>query len=262
MGYPTVLDLLKRSMRMLGAADIGEQPTADEAQDLLHALMGLTDSWACEALMSYAQSRNIYSLVAGQQVYAIGPGPQVDGVPPPDWVAPRPTKIDGMGLIVPNTDPTGVLERPMHPLTKSEYQRIRIKGITSDLPYAFYYDRWFSNSEGAETTDVGSANVFIYPSPLDSYQVALYAPLLIAQLTTLTQIVGLPPGYARAIASNLAIEMAPEFDREPSQALVAIAEESKANVKRGNVRLNTLRVDRAMRSTHTGRFDWMIGEER
>lgn len=246
----TVLDLISRSLRLLGALNIGDNPTAAEAQDGLTALNALVDAWATERLMCFTTSRNLYNLAENQQVYQIGPlGP--------DWIAPRPEYIDGAGLVLINSDPTQVLEVPLHVLrTDLEWARIRAKGITSTLPTKLYYDRGFSTAG-----NLGSGNVALWPIPTIANQVALYTPFLISQFTGLTQTISLPPGYNRALPYNLAIELAPEFDREPSDVVVAIALASKESLKRANLQLETLRTD-LPRSERGGRWDYELGIER
>lgn len=248
----TVLDLITRAMRLLGALNIGDAPTAAESQDALLALNAMVDAWATEKLMLYTRARNLYSLVAGQQVYQIGPAG-------PDWIAPRPMYIDAAGLVLLNSDPTQVVERPLRILSELEYAAIRVKGLTSTLPTKLYYDRYFNNPDST-TAPVGSANVYLWPCPTIVNEVALYTPQAIAQFTGLTQTIALPPGYARALPYNLAVELAPEFDRAPSEALVAVAVESKASLKRANV--HPERVHYRDQNRYGSNFDWTIGELR
>ena len=245
----TVLDLINRAMRLLGAANIGDTATNAEAQDALMALNGMVDAWALERLMLFTTARNVYPLVAGQQVYQIGPSG-------PDWIAPRPTKIDRAGLVIANSDPTQVLERPLKVLkTDADWAAIRIKGLTSTLPTKLYYDAGFSTGSG----NLGSGNVAVWPNPTQANSVALYTPTTISQFTGLTQTINLPPGYQQLLAYNLAVVIAPEYDREPSQVVVAIAEDTKDKLKALNVRVNAMRVDPAL-VTQRKAFDWMVGE--
>jgi hypothetical protein len=247
----TALDLIKRSMRLLGLLNVGDVPTNEEAQDGLTALNAMVDAWATERLMMFTTGRNLYNLAQNQQVYQIGPlGP--------DWIAPRPEYIDGAGLLLTNSDPTQVLEIPLEVLrTDKEWARVRAKGITSQLPTKLYYDRGFSTGGG----NLGSGNVAVWPVPLVANQIALYTPTIVSQFTSLTQTISLPPGYNRALAYNLAIEYAPEFTVQPSEVVVAVAQMSKDSLKRANLQLDKLRTD-LPRGEHGGHWDYQLGEMR
>jgi hypothetical protein len=56
----------------------------------------------------------------------------------------------------------------------------------------------------------------------------------LTQPTTLATQLFFPPGYMRAFAYNLAMEIAPEFGVEPSPQVQRIAMTSKRNLKRIN----------------------------
>jgi hypothetical protein len=242
----TVLDLITRAMRLLNAVNVGDGPTAPEEQAGLLALNAMVDAWATERLMLFTTTRGLVNIVAGQQNYAIGPSNA-------DWIAPRPPHIDAAGLIVVQSDPTQNYERPLHVIRSNrEWARVRMKGLGVDLPFALYYQPDFPNG-----------TVTIYPAPTENNQLALYTPVAVTQFTGLTQTISLPPGYARALPYNLAVELAPEFDREPSAVVVAIAQQSKADIKRVNApyAIGKLRAGREYRSGG-GVWDWTIGEER
>jgi hypothetical protein len=56
----------------------------------------------------------------------------------------------------------------------------------------------------------------------------------LSQPATLDTVLSFPPGYLRAFAYNLAMELAPEFGVEPSPQVQRIAMTSKRNLKRIN----------------------------
>ncbi len=241
----TVLDLIKRSMRLLGAINVGDNPTAEEAQDGLCALNAMTEAFALERLMLFTTAREVFPL-SGLPVYSIGPSGAA-------WTASRPQYIDAAGLIVAQSGTSGPVELPLHVIrTNVEWARVRMKALASNMPTALYYQPDFPNG-----------NVLVWPVGTDADQIALYVPLPIAQFTTLTQVISLPPGYARMLPYNLAVEMAPEFEREPSAVVFSIASDSKERVKRGNVIPNfrKMRADEFAGRGH-GCFDPLIGEER
>jgi hypothetical protein len=244
----TVLDLIKRSMRLLTAINVGDVPTDEEAEDGLLALNSMVDAWGTERLTMYASTRALYAIVAGQQSYSIGRGTS----PVADYVADRPMYIDAAGLVIAQSDPTQTLERPIHIIrTDTEWARVRLKGETSTLPIALYYQSSWPNGE-----------IVFWPAPTNNNILALYTPTAVSEFTSLTQVISLPPGYRRALPYNLAADFGPEFgvNKVPDNVL-RIADESKRSLKRANVKIDFLRVDKALRSNGGG-FDWQLGEPR
>ena len=242
----TVLDLIKRSMRLIAALNVGDEPTAEEAQDGLAALNAMVDAWGTERLTMYATTRALYAIVAGQQAYSIGRGAGAD------YAADRPMYIDAAGLVIPQADPTQTLERPIYIIrTDTEWARVRLKSEQSTLPTDLYYQPSWPNGE-----------IVFWPAPTNNNTLALYTPSAVSEFTSLTQVISLPPGYRRALPFNLAADFGPEFgvSRVP-QDVKDIAEASKRSLKRANVAIDFMRVDPAMRSRGGG-FDWQLGEPR
>lgn len=244
----TVLDLIKRAMRLLNAINIGDDVTADEAADALLALNAMTDAWALQRLLMYTSSRTSYALTAGKQVYSLGPN-----ATSPDWTGPRPPYLDGAGLLIPDSAGNSY-ERELDLITNDqEWAAVRQKSLTSAYPLALYYQ-----------PDYPAATLTLWPAPTQALSVVLYAPTAISQFANVAQTISLPPGYARALPYNLAVEMAPEFGKDPSDVVVAIAIASLADIKRKNLpaSMGRLRVDSALQPRSGGNWDWTIGETR
>jgi len=227
MASTTFLKLAKRAMRLLGVLEVGLEPTADEEQDLLEGGNAMVDAFALERLLIYTVARSVFALNAGQASYEIGPNAD----PTLGWVAQRPTYIEGAGLLFSLGSQTS--EQPIQILTPAEWRRERLKGFSTSLVTKLFYDHGFTNPNSAGA-DVGSGTVFPWPIPAGVGAIALYLPQSVLEFTSINQAVALPAGYKRALAYNLAVEIAGEFDTTPSDTIVAIAMESKALIKRAN----------------------------
>jgi hypothetical protein len=76
--------------------------------------------------------------------------------------------------------------------------------------------------------------MYIYPKPTQLLEWHFISVQELTQPALLSTELFFPPGYMRAFAYNLAIEMAPEFGVEPSPQVQRIAMTSKRNLKRIN----------------------------
>jgi len=227
----TVLDVIAAALKDLGVLAAGETATAADAQDCLDGLNRLLDQWAVERLSMFVVTRSTWTLVSGTQTYTVGVGGTVN-------IA-RPEYIEHVHFQ--DTLVSPVLEYPqMSPLTDDAWAKLQQRTLPSPFPAAWYYDYAFP-----------LANLSLWPVPNRSgLQGVIYAATATAQFTTLTQSIGLPPGYWRALVKNLAVEMAPAFDRASALEgqggpglLVRQAIEAKDAIKRGNKRLMDMSID-------------------
>ena len=74
----------------------------------------------------------------------------------------------------------------------------------------------------------------IYPRPTRDLEWHFVSVQELAEPASLSTDLFFPPGYMRAFAYNLAMEIAPEFGVEPSPQVSRIAMTSKRNLKRIN----------------------------
>lgn len=236
-----VSDIVTAALRELGVLAAGEVATADDAQAGLDALGRLQDQWAAERLQIYTVTRTTWTITASDGDYTVGAGANVN-------VA-RPAHIDHVNFIDTSTDPD--TEYPLVPLTEDGYAAIGQKALTSKFPSHWHYNPTFPN---------GVLNFWPVPTA-STLQGALYAPAAIAKWTSLSTSVSLPPGYERMLVKNLAVELAPQFEREVGQALILQARESKAVVKGANRRLRDLSFDGgALIQGSGGAFDIYTGQ--
>lgn len=211
----TALDLIKRAMRLNGVYNIGEEPSSDESTDMLAALNAMLDSWATDSTLVYAQSKDVISLTANQTSVSVGPSGT--------FVTDRPIEVLSESNIV-----IGTTVYPLDLLNLDQYNSIRTPSTTG-TPRGI----WCLMS-------MPDIVVTPYPIPSEAMTLNLWSMKQVRNFTGLTTLVALPPGYARALAYNLAVEIAPEYEREANPSVMRIAANTMRLVKRGNLRINPL----------------------
>jgi hypothetical protein len=213
----TALDIITDALIDLGAIDPIEDLTADEASHGLRRLNEMLASWSLESLAVYQILNEGFATVAGTASYSIGSGAT--------WNTTRPLRIESAFLRYSSTD------YPLRILSREEYDAITLK-TTQFMPEVLYFE-----------PSVANAVIYLYGVPDAVYTVYLNSLKQLQSFTALTTTVVLPPGYLRAIKANLSLELAPAYNRRPPDAVLAIARESKANIKRLNSRTPKLRLD-------------------
>jgi hypothetical protein len=228
-------ELVTAALRLLGVVAPGESLAASEATDGLSSINRMLSSWSTEGLLIYAVTREEFSLVAGTQSYTMGTGATFSTT--------RPVKIN-RAMIEVQSSPT--VEYELRILTPEEWAFIPAKDQSSDIPTSLYPEGTYPN----ETLN-------LYPKPSAAHKLVLYSQKPLTQISTLDTSISLPPGYEEALVYNGAIRLAPEYGRMLSTEVVAIAGESKSNLKRQNHRPRFLQVDAALTgglpfNIHTG----------
>ena len=117
-------------------------------------------------------------------------------------------------------------------LTVDAYAAIAQKALTSVYPQNWYYDPTFTS---------GFGTLYPYPVPTSTtLEGVIYTQSPVAVFDAITDTIALPPGYRRVLRTGLAWELSSAFDAGLSPALQFAAIESKADVKRANMRLRDL----------------------
>lgn len=237
----TARDLIARALRSIGGLAAGETPSGAEELDAYATLNDLVDAWATQRLTIYQVCRQVFPLVNGQGTYTIGVGGEFDHA--------RPLWIDHAGLLT-TQDNGEVLELPLELLTTQDWAEESGKDGTSSLPTALYNDYAYPWS-----------SLTVFPAPDTSgLEIALYLPTAVTAFADLSTDYDLPPGYARALRYNLAVELAPEWGRPLDPVVSALAVESLAWVKRANKRHDhVLSIDPAL-IMQSEAFNWLTGE--
>jgi len=220
----TGLQVITDALKLIGVVAGHEVPTAAETQDSFARLSELIDSWGTHAQTLLVPRRDVVPLVAGQQVYPIGPGLAVD--------LPVPMALDDVSYVLAGSPETEVfLALGSDRAAVGTTQKL----LTGALPQTVQYTRTHAGGE-----------LWVWPVPTVAQDLVLYWRETLAQFPDLVTPVDLAAGYAKALRTNLAIELAPEFGRVVDPTVERLARESLADLKRANVAWAEIGIDGAL----------------
>lgn len=203
----TVKATIEKALREMGGLSEGEQPTSHMIQDALATLNALLSQWSVEGLMVPYMSRVYLAGDNTKASYSWGPGGDIDSSAPVDVAA---ISFKLASLI-----------QPVRKVENTVYMQERWIANVGQ-PQWFYYERLPDRSMlHFDVAPFGGGFDIWAQFPLDNSM-------------TLTEDLGLPDYYIRAVASNLAIDLCPDYGKEPSSTLVFKASTGKKVVERYN----------------------------
>ena len=208
----TAGDQINRALRLLGILAEGETPSAATSQDALIALNQMLDSWSTERLMAYNTIDQVFTWPAGEITRHLGPTGEFVGL--------RPVLLDDSTYY---RDPGTNVSFGIKFINQQQYNGIAVKTVTSTYPQVCFVNMGFPD-----------VTLSIYPRPTRDLEWHFVSVQELAEPASLSTDLFFPPGYMRAFAYNLAMEIAPEFGVEPSPQVQRIAMTSKRNLKRIN----------------------------
>jgi hypothetical protein len=203
----TVRDLIKSSLRIIGAIASGETPSADEASDALQTLNGILGSWSNQSLLVPSKAREVFTLVAGNQVYTIGDLGTFNTT--------RPIKILSAAIISAGQE----FELPIRVLNQQQWSEVSAKSLLGS-PTAIY-------AQGTYPLDT----ISVYPIPQAADQLIIYSMKPLTSFASINEEIEMHVGYDRALKYNLAVELAAEYGKQLPQEVFAIASESKSEIE-------------------------------
>jgi|TARA_R110001599_G_scaffold134722_1_gene312775 hypothetical protein len=222
----TVQQLITASLQDLRVIQTGETASADDSAFALERLNDWINGLATENLTVYTITRTTWTLSTASS-YTVGVGATVNVARPTG-----PLSIENIGFQDTSVSPT--IEYNLGPvLTEDGYAGIAQKGLTSVFPQVWYYNPTYDAS--------GFGLLTPYPIPTSiTLEGVIYTHTPVSEFTALSDTVALPPGYRRFLRLGLAKEISSAFDAGLTPDLQISANESKADVKRANMRLSDL----------------------
>jgi hypothetical protein len=174
----------------------GRTPSSAQFQDALDEVNRLIDSLDTDRLFIY--SRDTAQLpLSGAKSYTIGTSTDPNVIP--DFNGPRPEFIESANAVSNTTPP---VRYPLAVVDDLEWAAISVQDVGNSIPEVLYCDRAYP-----------IATLYLYPQPIAGYLLELFAWHLVPQFLSAQDTVVLPPGYLDAIVLNLAIRLAPHFQR-------------------------------------------------
>jgi hypothetical protein len=203
---------------MLGVLAEGETPSASASADALMALNQMIDSWSTQNLSIYATSDQTFTWPANQATRTLGPSGNFVGF--------RPVILDDSCYFVVNG-----ISYPIRLISDAEYNQIAAKTVQTGYPLVMQVNPLMPD-----------ISMTLWPVPNVALEMHLISGVVLSQPALLTTTLAFPPGYMRAFAYNLALELAPEFGTDPSKDVRRIAASSKHDIMRINSPIDTLQM--------------------
>jgi hypothetical protein len=200
--------------QFLGVLDPGESLSAQQLADALAACNNMLDNWSSDEGMILQSAELSFNTVASTGNYTIGPAMTI-----PIATAPRAVKAaHGVLTSGPST--------PIQVVNLDQWNAIPDRESLSWHPRALYHDH------GSPT-----GTVYLAPKPIGILAVKLSVWSALTAFPDATTPVTLLPGYERLIKIGLAIELAPQYDINPSQTLMALHSDALTRVRALNAKI-------------------------
>ena len=229
----TVREVCTGALRLLGVTQPGRAPNAADMDTAVYSLHSMLDSWSTEDLDIFQTTTLEFDFIPGKKEYTLGPTG--------DWEAERPMHLSYCYLRYAAGSGSPV-DQQITILNDAQQASITSKEIHSPIPQTVYYNAEFPN-----------AKLTFWPVPSAAYKAILWLDMPLHDFTSLSEELQFPRGYEQALRYNLALQLAPEFGRSPSEAIIATAVRSKASLKMLNVTPRFLRCNDYMRNAVRGR---------
>lgn len=207
-----VSNILKSSLRKIGALSVGETLETDRQNEALEALQVMLRSWGSAGHAVLCPVMEEVTLIAGKGYYTWGSGGDIDTA--------RPNKLAGAYV----KDANGI-SCPVDILLESEFRNITSK-TAGGRPSAV----WLYPAHPLATLYVHPVTEVSETLCIDSYKQFTET----SSFTLATDTISFPAFYEEAIIYNLAIRLAPEYGRSASPEVTFVATESLKELKRVN----------------------------
>jgi hypothetical protein len=175
----------------------GRTPSTAQFQDAIDELNRLAGSLNCDRMFIYSIERAEYPLDPPKAAYTIGQS--ADPFEVVDFPAQRPQLIESANIIA---DPQQSLRYPLAIVTDLQWAKIGYQTLGNTIPEVLYNDRAAPVS-----------TLYFWGQPMSGQILELYTWTQVPYFMTITDAVLLPMQYIDALVLNLAVRLAPHFQR-------------------------------------------------
>ena len=200
----TIGELIKDAMLDISAVASGENPTPEEYRDCLRRFNSLIGSWAAQSILLLASTSENFELVAGTAQYSMGSEGTASDI--------RAEKLLDSTFI----RDSGNTDHPVKLISEAEYNRISLKTLQV-RPYNVFYDTSYP---------IGYINFYPVPDAVETAYIESLKPISEVALSDISSTLNLSRPYEEALRTNLAIRIAPMFQKKVPAEIAAIAVES------------------------------------
>jgi len=172
----------------------GRMPSPAQFQDSFDELNRLIGSLDADRMFIYGMNIQTYPLAPGQKTYTIGRDPTSPA--PADFDGPRP-----IGITEANVLDSGGIRYPVTVMTYQKWAQVRQQD-TNGFVAGLYNDRASPLS-----------TIYLWGQPSAQVSLELYTWHAVPKFCALSDVVLLPDGYDDALVLNLAVRLAPHFQR-------------------------------------------------
>lgn len=247
------------ALRLCGQTGLpGRGISPEQSQEVTGFFNQILDSWNSMRNALYSIDQLFLTLTSNIQYYLIGPeavATTINGYSYGAFNVARPQKITQANLIY-QTSPEE-LRIPLKVIDSASWADIRVPGIFA-IPLELYCDYGYS-----KTAPTGLAQILLWPGPQLGYLLQLFVWTQLASTLGYGDTFYAPPGYARALTYNLALEILPLYRKGMSpmavQMIDRVAKESRNAIESKNAPCAEAELDLPGTGRKAGRsrFTWL-----
>lgn len=252
----TIASLVDQALRKIGALPAGSSAEPEEHRDALAVFRQMLDGWSLEDLMIPYRATERFDLDQSKNFYRMGSGGEFDTVRPETVEVVRVEDIAGQVYLVRETSLEVLARRTHFSVARPSYYVLHRDSLFVSIEFSDYpYDPYVLVTTRKPFNVVALDD---YSEAYDGQSGTIYPSGF--TLTGIQSEIDFPSGYERAIVNNLAVELSPEYARQPPAQVVAAAVRSKQLIKARNRPTETLITDGGLeRRTWPGFYDVTSG---